>query len=89
MVKKKIENDTKTRYSDADLKEFRELIMGKLQLAKDEFHKMQKSLQNPNENGAKWWSASTAPPQEPALLSKPQSPFGPLWGDFHADVKPK
>jgi hypothetical protein len=44
---------------------------------------------NPNENGAKWWSASTAPPQEPALLSKPQSPFGPLWGDFHADVKPK
>ncbi len=51
MVKKKIENDTRTRYSDADLKEFKDLIIGKLQLAKDEFHKMQKSLQNPNENG--------------------------------------
>lgn len=51
MVKKKIEDDKRTRYSDADLKEFKELIIGKLQLAKEEFHKMQKSLQNPNENG--------------------------------------
>lgn len=51
MVKKKIEDDKRTRYSDADLKEFKELILGKLLLAKDEFHKMQKSLQNPNENG--------------------------------------
>ncbi len=51
MVKKKIEEDKRTRYSDADLKEFKDLILGKLQSAKDEFHKMQKSLQNPNENG--------------------------------------
>lgn len=52
MVKKKTEEkDQRTRYSDADLQEFKDLILGKLKLAKDEFHKMQKSLQNPNENG--------------------------------------
>lgn len=52
MVKKKTdEKDQRTRYSDADLQEFKDLILGKLKLAKDEFHKMQKSLQNPNENG--------------------------------------
>ncbi len=52
MVKKKTEEkDQRTRYSDVDLQEFKDLILGKLKLAKDEFHKMQKSLQNPNENG--------------------------------------
>lgn len=51
MVKKKIEDDKRTRYSDADLKEFKDLILAKLQTAREEFHKMQKSLQNPNENG--------------------------------------
>ncbi|MES2617641.1 MAG: TraR/DksA family transcriptional regulator [Bacteroidota bacterium] len=52
MAKKKIEEkDEKTRYSDADLKEFKDLILSKLKSAKDEFSKMQKSLQNPNENG--------------------------------------
>ena len=52
MVKKKTEEkDQRTRYSDVDLQEFKELILNKLNLAKDEFHKMQKSLQNPNENG--------------------------------------
>ena len=51
MVKKKIEDDKRTRYSDADLKEFKDLILVKLQSAREEFHKMQKSLQNPNENG--------------------------------------
>ena len=52
MVKKKTEEkDQRTRYSDVDLQEFKELILNKLKLAKDEFHKMQKSLQNPNENG--------------------------------------
>jgi len=51
MVKKKIEEKEKTRYSDADLQEFKQLIMSKLEIAKDEFGKMQRSLQNPNENG--------------------------------------
>lgn len=51
MTKKKIEEKEKTRYSDADLQEFKQLINAKLDVAKDEFGKMQKSLQNPNENG--------------------------------------
>ncbi len=51
MAKKKIEEKEKTRYSDKDLQEFKKLILGKLEIAKDEFSKMQKSLQNPNENG--------------------------------------
>jgi RNA polymerase-binding transcription factor DksA len=51
MAKKKIEEKEKTRYSDADLLEFKQLILSKLEVAKDEFGKMQKSLQNPNENG--------------------------------------
>lgn len=51
MAKKKIEEKEKTRYSDADLLEFKQLILSKLGIAKDEFGKMQRSLQNPNENG--------------------------------------
>jgi DnaK suppressor protein len=51
MAKKKIEEKVKTRYNDADLQEFKQIIMGKLDVARDEFVKMQKSLQNPNENG--------------------------------------
>ena len=52
MAKKKVEEiSLKNRYSDAELLEFKELISGKLKSAKDEFNKMQKSLQNPNENG--------------------------------------
>lgn len=51
MVKKKEENIEITRYSDADLQEFKQLIMGKLESARDEFTKMQKTIQNPNENG--------------------------------------
>lgn len=48
-----------------------------------------KSIDNPADPAGKWWELKTAPPQEPILLSKPQSPFGPLWGDYHADVKAK
>lgn len=44
---------------------------------------------NPNEKDGKWWSAPSAPPQEPALLSKLKTPFAPLWGDYHADEKLK
>lgn len=51
MAKKKVEEKEKTRYSDADLQEFKQIILAKLEVAKDEFSKMQKSLQNPNENG--------------------------------------
>ena len=51
MAKKKIEGQEKTRYSDADLLEFKQLILSKLEVAKSEFGKMQRSLQNPNENG--------------------------------------
>lgn len=52
MAKKKVEEiSLKNRYSDAELLGFKELISGKLKSAKDEFNKMQKSLQNPNENG--------------------------------------
>lgn len=51
MAKKKVEEKEKTRYSDADLQEFKQIILAKLEVAKDEFGKMQKSLQNPNENG--------------------------------------
>ncbi len=52
MAKKKEETpDLKNRYSDAELKEFKDIIMGKLSSAREEFNKMQKSLQNPNENG--------------------------------------
>lgn len=49
MVKKTEENE-KLYYSDSDLQEFKELILSKLELARYEFNKMQKSLQNPNEN---------------------------------------
>ncbi|HEY1047754.1 MAG TPA: TraR/DksA C4-type zinc finger protein [Bacteroidia bacterium] len=51
MAKKKVEEKEKTRYSDADLQEFKQIIIAKLDVAKEEFGKMQKSLQNPNENG--------------------------------------
>lgn len=51
MAKKKVEEKEKTRYSDADLQEFKQIIIAKLDVAKEEFSKMQKSLQNPNENG--------------------------------------
>jgi len=41
MAKKKIEGKEKTRYSDADLLEFKQLILSKLEVAKSEFGKMQ------------------------------------------------
>ena len=47
------------------------------------------SMNSPTAPNAKWWELPKAPPQEPGLLSKNQTPFAPLWGDFHADVKAK
>ncbi len=51
MENKNPDETLKTRYSDADLLEFKKLITDKLEIARSEFNKMQKSLQNPNENG--------------------------------------
>lgn len=41
----------KTRYSDEELNEFKELIMNKIESAKLEFNTLQKSLRDGNENG--------------------------------------
>ncbi len=46
-----MENNTKTRYSDSELKEFKELIAGKLHIAKEEFTSLTSSLSSPNQNG--------------------------------------
>ncbi|WP_129716010.1 TraR/DksA C4-type zinc finger protein [Pedobacter sp. SYP-B3415] len=46
-----MENNTKTRYSDAELQEFKELILEKLRIAKEEFNELTSSLSNPNANG--------------------------------------
>jgi hypothetical protein len=47
------------------------------------------TVTDPSDPKGKWWESKLAPKQEPGLLSKPQTPFAPLWGDFHADVKAK
>jgi DnaK suppressor protein len=41
----------KTRYSDAELQEFKELITEKLRSSKEEFGALTQSLSNPNMNG--------------------------------------
>jgi RNA polymerase-binding transcription factor DksA len=41
----------KTRYSDAELQEFKELILDKLRIAKEELNALASSLSNPNANG--------------------------------------
>jgi DnaK suppressor protein len=41
----------KTRYTEEDLKEFRELINKKLDVAREEFNTLQKQLRDGNENG--------------------------------------
>ena len=46
----KVENE-KTRYSDAELKEFKELILDKLRSAKEELNALATSLSSPNANG--------------------------------------
>jgi RNA polymerase-binding transcription factor DksA len=39
------------RYGDTDLAEFKAIILSKLETSREEFNKLQKQLQNPNENG--------------------------------------
>lgn len=46
----KVENE-KTRYSDAELKEFKELLLDKLSSAKEELNALATSLSSPNANG--------------------------------------
>ncbi|MET4081305.1 DnaK suppressor protein [Pedobacter sp. UYP30] len=46
-----MENSTKTRYSDSELQEFKELILNKLKVAKAEFTSLTSSLSSPNANG--------------------------------------
>jgi DnaK suppressor protein len=46
----KIENE-KTRYSDAELQEFKELLLDKLRIAKEELNSLASSLSTPNANG--------------------------------------
>ncbi|MBC7416541.1 MAG: TraR/DksA C4-type zinc finger protein [Pedobacter sp.] len=46
-----MEKSTKTRYSDSELQEFKELILNKLTIAKAEFTSLTSSLSSPNANG--------------------------------------
>jgi DnaK suppressor protein len=46
-----MENNEKTRYSDAELQEFKDLINDKLTAAKEELFLLTQSLSNPNSNG--------------------------------------
>lgn len=44
-------NKEKTRYSDSELKEFKEIILEKLRIAREELASLTQSLSNPNLNG--------------------------------------
>ena len=46
-----MENTTKTRYSDNELQEFKDLIQNKLRMAREEFLDLTGSLSSPNSNG--------------------------------------
>lgn len=45
------EETNKTRYSDAELKEFKELLLDKLRIAREELNALAASLSSPNANG--------------------------------------
>ena len=42
-----------------------------------------------SDSNKEWWSNPSLPPQEAALLNKADTPFAPLWGDFHLEIKPR
>lgn len=46
-----MENTVKTHYNDAELQEFKELILEKIRVAREELSSLAKSLSNPNSNG--------------------------------------
>jgi len=45
------QSNEKTRYSDAELQEFKELILDKIRIAREELNALASSLSNPNLNG--------------------------------------
>ena len=45
------EETNKTRYSDAELKEFKDLLLDKLRVAREELNALASSLSSPNANG--------------------------------------
>lgn len=47
----KPEQNEKTRYSDAELQEFKELLLDKVRIAREELNSLASSLSNPNING--------------------------------------
>lgn len=46
-----MENNEKTRYSDVELQEFKEILLEKLRVAREELSSLTQSLSNPNLNG--------------------------------------
>jgi len=46
-----MENKEKTRYSDSELQEFKDLITEKIRVAKEELGSLTQSLSSPNSNG--------------------------------------
>jgi DnaK suppressor protein len=46
-----MDNHEKTRYSDVELQEFKEIILEKLQIAREELSALTQSLSSPNVNG--------------------------------------
>lgn len=46
-----MENNAKTRYSDTELQEFKEILLEKLRVAREELSSLAQSLSNPNLNG--------------------------------------
>lgn len=46
-----MENNEKTRYSDSELQEFKEILLEKLRVAREELGSLTQSLSNPNLNG--------------------------------------
>ena len=41
-----------------------------------------------SKDGKKWWESPNAPTTEPGVLkNKMETPFAPLWGDYHAEVQ--
>jgi len=44
-------NNEKTRYSDAELQEFKDIILDKLRIAREELTSLTQSLSTPNTNG--------------------------------------
>ncbi|HXI01008.1 MAG TPA: TraR/DksA C4-type zinc finger protein [Sphingobacteriaceae bacterium] len=46
-----MENNAKTRYSDTELQEFKEIILDKIRTAREELAALTQSLSSPNSNG--------------------------------------